>query len=93
MLRELVSEWKKVDMANKELLKKIKKNEMNVTKFLTVIAARDEPISTKDVQIAKQKALVETNRVGLSSKHETFKAQQKTWLTKHDASIASIVLL
>ncbi len=86
LLRELVSERKKVDVANKELLKKVKENETNVTKFLTVIAARDKTISTKDIQIAEQKALVETNRVRLSSKDETFKAQRKTLSTEHDAS-------
>jgi hypothetical protein len=86
LLRELVSERKKVDASKKDLLKKIRENETNVTKFLTVIAARDKTISTKDVQIAEQKALVETNRVRLSSKDETFKAQRKTLSTEHDAS-------
>jgi hypothetical protein len=31
LLRELVSEWKKEDVSNKELLKKIKENKANVT--------------------------------------------------------------
>jgi hypothetical protein len=65
-------------MLHKDILKRIKEHAMSVTKYLLVIASRDKTIlTTKEVQIAQQMASIETYKVRLSSKEETFKAQKR----------------
>jgi hypothetical protein len=66
LISELVNEWKKVEVLYKDIMKRIKEHAMIVTQFLSIIASRDETILTKEVQIAQQKALVETYKVRLS---------------------------
>jgi hypothetical protein len=82
LILELVNQRKKVEMLHKDILKRIKEHVM------LVIAMCDERILTKEVQIAQQMALIKTYKVRLSSKEETFKAQKKALLIKHDTAVA-----
>jgi hypothetical protein len=88
LILELVNERKKVEVLNKDIMKRVKEHATSVTKFLSVIALRDETILTKEVLLAQQKASVETYKVRLSSKDDTFKAQKKAFSSEHAAAIA-----
>jgi hypothetical protein len=88
LILELVNERKKVEVLNKDIMKRVKEHATSVTKFLSVIALRDETILTKEVLLAQQKASVETYKVRLLSKDDTFKAQKKAFSSEHAAAIA-----
>ena len=88
LILELVNERKKVEVLNKDIMKRVKEHATSVTMFLSVIALRDETILTKEVLLAQQKASVETYKVRLSSKDDTFKAQKKAFSSEHAAAIA-----
>ena len=63
LILELVNERKKVEVLNKDIMKRVKEHATSVTMFLSVIALRDETILTKEVLLAQQKASVETYKV------------------------------
>jgi hypothetical protein len=81
LISELVNKWKKVEVLDKDIMKRINAHATSVTKFLSVIPSPDEMILNKEVHIAQQKASVETYKFRLSWKDETFKAQKKASLT------------
>jgi hypothetical protein len=88
LISELVSERKKVDMCNRNLLKTIKENEANGTKYRSTINARDRTITKRDVQLVEQKAVVETYKVKLAAKEETHDSNRHEWVVEHDAALA-----
>ena len=88
LILELVNERKKVEVLNKNILKRIKEHVTSVIKYLSVIAWRDNTILTKEVQIAQQLASIKMYKVRLSSKEETFMAQKKALSIEHDAAVA-----
>jgi hypothetical protein len=88
LISELVSERKKVGICNLHLLKKIKENEANGTKYQSTINARDKTIAKRDVELVEQKALVETYKVRLASKEETHDSKRHEWVVEHDAALA-----
>jgi hypothetical protein len=63
LLRELVSERKKVDLANKELFKKMKDNELNVTNYYLTMTDCDNTIANREIELAKQKAVLATYKI------------------------------
>jgi hypothetical protein len=79
---ELLKERKKIEVLNKDIIKRLKEHATSVTKFLSVITCHDETFLTKEVHLAKQTALVERYKVRLLSKDETFKAQKKAFVFK-----------
>jgi hypothetical protein len=88
LLTELVAERKKVDVATRDLMKKIKDNETNVTKYQSTITARDKTIADREVQLAQQKAVVETLKVRLTTKEQFHKTKRHEWQVEHDAAVA-----
>jgi hypothetical protein len=89
LLRELISEWKKVDLSNKELLKKINENKANVTtKYQLAITACNKIIANREVKLVRQKAVVDTYKVRLATKEETHKAKHHEWEVEHDTAVA-----
>jgi hypothetical protein len=54
LILELVNKRKKLEVLNKDIIKRIKEH------TASIIASRDETILTMEVYVAQQKALVET---------------------------------
>jgi hypothetical protein len=61
---------------NKDLLKKIKENETNVTKYQLAISVRDKTIANREVKPVKQKVVANTYKVRLATKGESHKSKR-----------------
>jgi hypothetical protein len=88
LIAELVTERKRVYTLNQDLIKKLQDNAANVTKFQSTITARDRSIANKEVDIAEQKAVVETFKAKIGAKEVSQKAKILQLASEHDAAVS-----
>jgi hypothetical protein len=75
LIAELVTERKRVYTLNMDLLKKVNDNAVSVSKYESTITARDRTIANKEVDIAEQRAVVESFKSKLAAKEATHKSK------------------
>jgi hypothetical protein len=74
--------------ASKDLVKKLQDNAANVTKFQSTITAHDRSITKKEVEIAKQKAVVETFNAKIGAKEVSQKAKLLQLGSERDVAVS-----
>jgi hypothetical protein len=89
LMAELVTEQRKwVYSLNMELVKTINDNDVSISKFQSTITARDRSIANKEVEIAKQKAVVETCKAKLGAEEASHQSKILQLRLKQDAALA-----
>jgi hypothetical protein len=88
LIAELVTERKRVYTLNQELVKKIHADSASSSKFQSTINARDRSISNLQIEIAEQKAVVETFKAKIGAKDVSQKAKLLQLGSEHDAAVS-----
>jgi hypothetical protein len=88
LLSELVTERKRVYSLNMELVKKLNDNAVSVSKFQSTITSCDRALANKEVEIAKQKLVVETYKAKLGAKEASHRSKILQLRSEQDAALA-----
>jgi hypothetical protein len=88
LIAKLVTERKRVNSLNQDLVKKLQDNASNVTKFRSAITARDRLIANQQIEIAEQKAIVETFKAKIGAKEVSQRAKLIQLGSEHDAAVS-----
>jgi hypothetical protein len=88
LIAELVTERKRVYTLNQELVKRLYADASSNAKFQSTINARDRSIANQQIEIAEQKAIVETFKAKIGAKEISQRAKLLQLRLEHDTAVS-----